>query len=137
MKKDNAVKQQKNSVKEVPGRPFKKGESGNPNGRPKKELCFTEELKRKLSQITKHDKDLPVEEQRTRLQAICDKILEQAEGGDHYAHNLIFERIEGKVKEQLELSGSIHYEFYKHVKELSDKTPEEVIGEINRAIQSS
>ncbi|MAG59238.1 hypothetical protein CMO96_00390 [Candidatus Woesebacteria bacterium] len=68
--------------------PFKKGQSGNPKGRPKKENCISDLLKCKGEEIQADG--------RTRLQTIADKLYDKAQGGDLRAMEMIFDRLEGK-----------------------------------------
>ena len=67
---------------------WKKGESGNKNGAPKKEHSLTNILKEKL------DKN-----------KFTAKLIELAEKGDIRAIQMIYERIDGKVKDEIAVDG--------------------------------
>jgi hypothetical protein len=71
---------------------WKKGQSGNPKGRPKKEFCIPDIL-RKLSK--EKDRCDP-EGKRTMLESVCKKAFEQAIGGDKDARKWIADRMEGR-----------------------------------------
>jgi hypothetical protein len=63
---------------------FKKGQSGNPNGRPKK----IPELNKLLSEIDEQD-----------YQAVINKLVAKAKAGDTRAAEVILERAFGKAKD--------------------------------------
>jgi hypothetical protein len=75
---------------------FKKGQSGNPNGRPKK-LPHLEEL---LADILGEDK-----EGITAAEAILRALRAKATKGDIRAAEVLLERAYGKAKQGIELSG--------------------------------
>jgi HPt (histidine-containing phosphotransfer) domain-containing protein len=74
-------------------RPWQKGVSGNPGGRPKKKLIdqALEEL------LLSNDSELAV--------AIAKKLLVRAKSGEVKAIQLVAERVEGKAKAKMEVSG--------------------------------
>jgi Family of unknown function (DUF5681) len=87
-----------NSGETVAGRiqnlkPWKPGQSGNPGGRPKGRLIdeALEEL------LLSNDSELAL--------AIAKKLLARAKTGEVKAIQLVAERVQGKPKRQLELSG--------------------------------
>lgn len=84
MSKDN-VKQQKNKG---PHR-WKKGETGNPNGRPKKEYCISDWIRQKGDAKTKQD--------RTRFEELSEIVWSRALAGDIGFVNIILDRMEGKA----------------------------------------
>ena len=93
-----AVKQPSNSRKS-PGRPFKKGQSGNPNGRPKTQFTIADIL-RKISAEKSAEN-----EKKTNLEMICSKAIEQAIEGNKDARNWIADRSEGRaIARVLEIS---------------------------------
>ena len=98
MNKDSekSVKQNINKRK-APKSAFKPGQSGNPNGRPKKEFCIPDILRELASQPSSFDPTGKM----TRLQRICKKALELAEGGDKDARNWIADRMEGKAIDRI------------------------------------
>ena len=88
-------------------KPFKKGQSGNPHGRPKKEYCLTDILKDQGNV-----EDVSTEEGKiSRKQAIAQKLWSMAMDGDVQALKYVYDRIDGKPKESvnLEHSGGIAY----------------------------
>jgi hypothetical protein len=78
-------------------KPFKKGESGNPNGRPKK-LPQLDEL---LSNILGEEKDGI-----TAAEAILKALRAKATKGDIRAAEVLLDRAYGKPKQTTELTGS-------------------------------
>ena len=79
-------------------KPFKKGVSGNPAGRPIGSCSLTTLLKEHLQQIDKKGKRRYDE---LLIQAITKKALK----GDMRAVELIFDRTEGKAKETIKHEG--------------------------------
>ena len=80
---------------------FVKGVSGNPNGRPKKDICIPEILRGLLGEQS------TVDVKKTRLEQICFKAITLAEDGDKDARNWIAERTEGKPVQTIGLEGGI------------------------------
>jgi len=72
---------------------WKKGQSGNPKGRPLKGLAITDLLKELL--------DTPLGE-KTRRELIMDNVIEMALNKDRWAIEFITERTEGKALERVE-----------------------------------
>jgi hypothetical protein len=70
------------------GRPFEPGTSGNPNGRPKAEVCLTALLRAALA-------ERDVEGKRTKARALIDSLVLQACEGNVRAIQAIFDRIDG------------------------------------------
>lgn len=73
-------------------KPFKPGQSGNPKGAPK----GIPELNTLLSNIKEDD-----------YQKMIDKMVELAKKGNVRAFEVIAERVFGKVKEKIEISGTV------------------------------
>jgi hypothetical protein len=77
---------------------WKKGQSGNPNGRPRKNKALSEELRRLLQGQAPGKKE-------TNLQVITAKLVTLAREGDKDAIRYIFDRLEGRPAQALEFSG--------------------------------
>lgn len=80
--------------------PWTSGQSGNRRGRPRKGTSFKEALVKALA-----IKD--PETKRTQLQYIVDAAIDRAKAGDLDAIRFIAERLDGKVPESVQQSGSI------------------------------
>jgi len=78
--------------------PFSKGQSGNPQGRPKKGETLTDLLREKI-EVPKTAK-----EKLTRKERIIEQLITLAEGGDLAALKYLFDRIDGRPKESIELT---------------------------------
>jgi hypothetical protein len=79
-------------------KPFPKGKSGNPNGRPKK----IPELDKLLAEVLGDEKDGI-----TAAQAILMALRKKAASGDVRAAEVLLERAYGKAKQSLEHSGNL------------------------------
>lgn len=81
--------------KQVRGRPFEPGKSGNMNGRPKKGHSITEAMKEMLGQ-------------RPEVKAaIVEKIGDAAMAGDIAAAKLLWSYMDGMPKQAIENSGEV------------------------------
>ena len=69
--------------KRGPGKPFRKGISGNPGGRPKSEISITHILRRMVA---------GKENRKTRAQTIAEKLLDLAKDGDIRAIQYLIDR---------------------------------------------
>ena len=78
--------------------PFSKGKSGNPQGRPKKGETLTDLLREKI------EAPKTAKEKLTRKEKIIEKLIELAETGDLSALKYLFDRIDGRPKESIELT---------------------------------
>ena len=85
------------AAKDIEQHQFKKGQSGNPNGRPKK-LPKLDEL---LSDILGEEKDGI-----TAAEAIMKALRSKATKGDIRAAEVLLDRAYGKTKQTTELTGS-------------------------------
>ena len=97
-KKKVAVKQQKNSDKKknnhLVKHQWKKGESGNPNGRPKSGFALNEYIT-ELANI-------PVgRSKKTMLEAVVSKVYEEALNGNMTAVNFLADRILGRPNQSI------------------------------------
>lgn len=105
-------------AKRKPG--FQKGQSGNPNGRPK--LPFDVEATRQMNQIDvaraiSRYLQLPISELQDKLKdknesslnlMVASVIYHAIKKGDQSRLNLILDRCVGKVKDKVEVSGSVY-----------------------------
>lgn len=75
-------------------KPFQKGKSGNPNGRPKK-----------LPELDELLKDILLDETngKTQIELIVRTLVKQSLKGDIRASEILLNRSYGKVKEQIEM----------------------------------
>jgi predicted mannosyl-3-phosphoglycerate phosphatase (HAD superfamily) len=78
--------------------PFKQGKSGNPKGRPKKGETLMDLLRDKI-EIPK-----TIREKLTRKEKITEKLIALAEAGDLSAIKYMFDRLDGRPKESIELT---------------------------------
>jgi hypothetical protein len=98
-------KQRTNSAKQVVGKPFEKGnehafkpgQSGNPNGRPKA-LLPSEELRARLKE------KFPDRDDATYCRMMIEAFVDLAVAGNVVAVREIFDRIEGRPKQQIDLT---------------------------------
>lgn len=81
---------------------FKKGQSGNPNGRPKLEYTISSQILKALK-----TRETPRKGKRgiTRAMKVAEKIMQLAEAGNLWAANIVLDRCEGKAVQRLEHSG--------------------------------
>ena len=77
---------------------WKKGQSGNPAGRPKKEDCLTSLMREELEKVDPKDA-----EKRTHKELIVVATIRLAKEGNSTALKEVWERMDGKVKDKLEL----------------------------------
>ena len=84
--------------KRVVGRPFPKGVSGNPAGRPKGSVSVTDPMRRILSG------DCPPEYRHLSAEALAIKALEMAANGDRAMLDSIIDRIDGKPRQGIDLA---------------------------------
>lgn len=77
------------------GRPFPPGHSGNPNGRPKAEVCLTVLLRAALA-------ERDVDGKRTKARAVIDALVAEACQGRTAAIQQVFDRIDGLLQPILE-----------------------------------
>jgi len=83
--------------------PFVPGKSGNPNGRPKKTEAMTEILRAELNTLDLEDAEgnpIPAK------QAIARRLIALAMDGDVPAMKYVYDRIDGRPKESIDLEHS-------------------------------
>jgi hypothetical protein len=110
-------------AKRVIGRPFPKGTSGNPGGRPKKRL------------IDEVLEELLLRDDSAVAQTVAAALLKKAKRGDVKAIQLLAERVQGKPRQAVQLTGA-----YGGPIELRDVTREQVrerILELTKKISAS
>lgn len=87
---------------------FKKGESGNPKGRPKGQSLTSilqDAVDRKIS---KTDPLSGLKKKVTISKALAYSVISKGLKGDIKAINMIFDRLEGKPKQSIEMDGDLN-----------------------------
>jgi hypothetical protein len=111
-----ADKQQANSDNKVIGRPWKPGESGNPNGRPKKgeawadvanELLNSKEIGITMKLADGKVKRLSLESDKSFRHAVIVGMIKEAMNGNVQAAKELADRTEGKSKERREVTNKV------------------------------
>lgn len=93
-----AQNSQRTAKRRGPGRPFAKGRSPNPGGRPKNEVSITAILRQKIGALRRTH---------PRAEMLANKLLELAESGDIRALTYLIDRLDGKAMENIALSGEV------------------------------
>ena len=78
--------------------PFPKGRSGNPQGRPKKGETLTDLLREKI------EAPKTAKAKQTRKELIIEKLIALAEAGDLSALKYLFDRLDGRPTETVEMT---------------------------------
>lgn len=108
-------------------RPFKPGQSGNPSGRPKGSVSITKHL---IAALEAQD------EQQAKM--LAQAIIIHAAKGNGAALKCVMDRIDGPVKEQLELTGkdggpiSVEHEHFNY-----DNLTREEARELEKILRSA
>ena len=76
------------------GKRFKKGQSGNPNGRPKSGFALNEHIKEIANTPVGRSK-------KTMLEAVVSKVYEEALNGNMTATNFLADRVLGKANQSI------------------------------------
>ena len=97
--KKSVAKQRKNNLGGITGKGFMPGVSGNPNGRPKKSNCVSDLLRNKGDEVQ--------EDGRTKLLAVIETLYERAGEGELKAIDMIFDRLEGKPAQKVEVEETL------------------------------
>ena len=96
---------EKPEEKKPVGKRFIKGQSGNPKGRPPKHECLTSLLKEELGKVNASDK-----EGRTWKELIVIATLRLAMKGNPAALREVWDRVDGKVRQDLGVEVDLHSE---------------------------
>ena len=89
-------------LQKKPSHRFRKGESGNPAGRPKESVSLLTILKRQLQEIPK---GLSSEERKQKAELLVKRQLDKAiTEGDNEQIRLIWNYVEGKPKESVDIT---------------------------------
>ena len=102
-------------------RPFEKGKSGNPKGRPKSAL-LTDAVRKRLAESND-------------LEAIAKALIGKAKKGDLEAVKIIFDRLEGKPKQSLEMDVSVND--WRQTVNSFDISMDELTDEISKLLSSA
>ena len=95
---EEIIKNGDTTAKKQVGRPFQKGQSGNPAGRPKGSVSITTEIKRKLEETPKGQK-------KTYLELLVATILKRAiEDGNEQLIRQIWNYVDGMPKESRDIT---------------------------------
>jgi ribosomal protein L17 len=100
------------------GRPFKKGQSGNPAGRPKS-LTLSEAYRRELAKIDPHDAL-----GRTFAEVLAEQMIVKASKGDVAALREIADRVEGKAKQTITLTTDRREQVERAIERMIEKAAE-------------
>ena len=84
-----------NSLANIEGRQFKKGHSGNPAGRPPKDLSLTSLLKVEIDKVP--DFEAQKGGKRTWRQLLVEMWLQESYKGDRILFQSLLDRLEGRV----------------------------------------
>ena len=141
-KKKVDIQQSNSKPKRVVGIPFKKGVSGNPNGRPKKENTYSDTLKDILS-AQKVDVELTINGKKKKFHITSNKNIyygiasaqiKEALNGDTRSAKEIIDRVQGKSHQTIEQSGGLELRNHSN---LSDKDIEKRLKQIKNATKST
>lgn len=86
---------QSNNRRKAPKTAFKKGQSGNPKGRPKKEFCIPDIIR-------KQGNNLDPVSKKTFYESMVETAWKQAIKGDSTARAWIADRAEGRALDRIE-----------------------------------
>lgn len=101
---------------------FKKGQSGNPNGRPKGSISFANKIEAMLREAVK-DKN---GQEKEMADVIVQSLIKQAAMGNMKAIEYLIDKVDGKAKQSLEIE-TIH----KVDKEQLKRVAQAIIDESN------
>ena len=111
MTNENADLTAKKQQKRIIGKPFEKGRSGNPAGRPPGSISITTEIKKKLQEI-------PDGQKKTYLELLINRILKLGVvDGNEQMIKAIWNYIDGLPAQKLDLGGNLIINIEKEVAE--------------------
>lgn len=87
-----------------------KGHTNNPGGRPRKELCFTDTIRRELNKKKRFRRSDGTLMEASELELIALKVVRELRQGlviDNKLLAIVLDRIEGKPKETVELDATV------------------------------
>jgi len=87
---------------------FKKGQSGNPNGRPKKISSATTQIEKMLSKRDQVDPKDPTKFL-SRREVLFDKLYHLTIGGDMSAAKLLIEQGFGRPKQTIDMDANVNH----------------------------
>lgn len=108
MADENEKQPKSNPIDRLKGKGWKPGQSGNPKGRPKKEICITSLVKEHLEKEAKqHGRELLNEDgtKKTWSQIVAEALVAHFIKGNPTAIKEVLDRVDGKVPDKLEASG--------------------------------
>lgn len=111
MENENADLTAKEQQKRVIGKPFEKGQSGNPAGRPPGSISITTEIKKRLQEV-------PEGQQKSYLELLINRILKLGVvDGNEQMIKAIWNYIDGLPNQKLNLEGNLIINVEKEVAE--------------------
>ena len=130
-----SVKNVNETQKRIIGKPFEKGNNFG-KGRPKKEFCIPDVLRKLLSEEITVTNKAGKESKKMALEAICTRAIVQAVNGDKDARAWIANRLEGKARQPIEIDGKLdqNIQIEDKRKELENISYEELLEKINESL---
>jgi hypothetical protein len=107
MQRENSVRNEARARQVAGLKPFQKGQSGNPAGRPKSAI-LSNAIRKKLNEIDETDP-----ERRTFAEVLAEQLVMKAKTGDVQALKEIADRTEGKARQSISLTTDTR-ERYEH-----------------------
>lgn len=102
------------------------GQSGNPKGRPRKELCITDHLRRILAEVGPDGES-------THAEMLARTLVNQAIKGDYRSIREVMDRVEGRTVQQMEfvnppVAGSLAQQVENMLKSVPPLDPATSVG---------
>jgi hypothetical protein len=108
----------------MPPRPWPKGVSGNPAGRPKGQPMITPRIKRKLGEVCDSDP-----QKRIWAEVVVERLLQLVCKGNPQAIREVLERLEGKVRHEVQIDVSLD-----RIRQMSDDELEQAIIDVGMSL---